>query len=192
MAYCRTRWYITKHARNTPHNRQPLVRCSTVFFRLATKSTSKEQLNEKHSFLVAFHMVPMFSTDPLSRFDRLIEKAMIASGLASFLPGTLMGMFALFGFLLTLDVPGSWTCRRSDIGWKTWWMKWVVESCYWPYLDAQKKGTVYNHMTMKRIWWSRHFLGKSENNSEIANNCGRLTKYLYDSKVRIESHRRLK
>ena len=41
---------------------------------------------------------------------RLIEKAMVASGLSKFLPGTLLGMFALFGFLLTLDVP--WIAAR--------------------------------------------------------------------------------
>eukprot|EP00435_Cladocopium_sp_Y103_P058188 s865_g20.t1 len=37
----------------------------------------------------------------------LVEKAMVASGLSRFLPGTLLGMFALFGFLLTLDASGS-------------------------------------------------------------------------------------
>lgn len=36
----------------------------------------------------------------------LVEKAMVASGLSKFLPGTLLGMFALFGFLLTLDASG--------------------------------------------------------------------------------------
>jgi len=37
----------------------------------------------------------------------LVEKAMIASGLSRFLPGTLLGMFALFGVLLALDASGN-------------------------------------------------------------------------------------
>ncbi|CAK8991263.1 unnamed protein product [Durusdinium trenchii] len=35
-----------------------------------------------------------------------IEKAMIATGLSSYLPSTLLGMFSLFGFLLLLEVTG--------------------------------------------------------------------------------------
>ena len=36
----------------------------------------------------------------------LIEKAMVATGLTVYLPGTLLGMFSLFAFLLTLDATG--------------------------------------------------------------------------------------
>ena len=48
---------------------------------------------------------------------RLVEKAMIASGLSRFLPGTLLGMFALFGVLLALDVP-------QHTSWMLWyWLR---------------------------------------------------------------------
>eukprot|EP00913_Durusdinium_trenchii_P001350 g1247.t1 len=49
--------------------------------------------------------------DKIRRFGAVacfiaIEKAMIATGLSSYLPITLLGMFSLFGFLLLLEVTG--------------------------------------------------------------------------------------
>ena len=57
---------------------------------------------EPCSICIYLHNKRMVASDEC---PRLIEKAMVASGLSKFLPGTLLGMFALFGFLLTLDVP---------------------------------------------------------------------------------------
>ena len=39
-------------------------------------------------------------------FFLLVEKAMVATGLTVYLPGTLLGMFSLFGVLLSLDASG--------------------------------------------------------------------------------------